>query len=72
MSSVMFYAKTLHQPWLEATDLAASHGHEQPSHPPSPLGVAHGEEMRQLVDDSIENFIEGGNQWSRLYVAVAL
>jgi len=57
----MFYAKTLYQPWLEATDLE-SHGHGQPSYPPSPLGVVHDKEMRQLVDDTIERFIRGGDQ----------
>ncbi|KAK0721561.1 hypothetical protein B0T26DRAFT_673373 [Lasiosphaeria miniovina] len=48
-NSVMFYAKT---PGLE------SHGHGQPS--TSHLGVAHDEEVRQLVDDGIENLIRGG------------
>ncbi|KAK3996216.1 hypothetical protein QBC44DRAFT_304597 [Cladorrhinum sp. PSN332] len=48
-NSVMFYQKT---PGLEP------HGHGQPS--ASHLGAAHDEEMRQLVDDGIENLIRGG------------
>ncbi|KAK3349214.1 hypothetical protein B0T25DRAFT_547458 [Lasiosphaeria hispida] len=59
-NSVMFYAKTLYQPWLEPSNLD-SHGHGQPSYPPSPMGAAHDEEMRRLVDDTIEMLIRGGD-----------
>ncbi|KAK0740967.1 hypothetical protein B0T18DRAFT_221124 [Schizothecium vesticola] len=53
-TGVMFYAKTFHQPGLEPSDLE-SHRCGQSS----PLGAAYDEEMRQLVDDSIEMLIRG-------------
>lgn len=55
-TGVMFYAKTFHQPGLEPSDLE-SHRCGQSS----PLGAAYDEEMRQLVDDSIEMLIRGGD-----------
>ncbi|KAK0721927.1 hypothetical protein B0T26DRAFT_749396 [Lasiosphaeria miniovina] len=59
-NSVMFYAKTHYQPWLKPSDLE-SHRHEQPSYTPSPLGPAHDEEMRRLVNGAIESLIRGGD-----------
>ncbi|KAK3366675.1 hypothetical protein B0T24DRAFT_366585 [Lasiosphaeria ovina] len=55
-SSVMLYAKALWQPWVEATDLEP-HEHGKPRYAPSPLGVAHDEEARQVLDDNIEKLI---------------
>ncbi|KAK3341986.1 hypothetical protein B0T25DRAFT_559748 [Lasiosphaeria hispida] len=52
--SKVFYVKTLNHPWLEATDL--SHGQPQ-----FPLDVSHHVEMRQLMDETIERFIQGGD-----------
>jgi len=52
--SRVFYVKTMNQPWLETTDL--SHGQLQFS-----LDVSHDVEMRQVVDETIERFIQGGD-----------
>ncbi|KAK3360336.1 hypothetical protein B0T25DRAFT_535405 [Lasiosphaeria hispida] len=60
-NSVMFYTKALWRPWVEATDLEP-HGHGKPWYAPSPLGVAHDEEVRQLVDDIFEKLIRGGDE----------
>lgn len=53
-TGVMFYAKTFPQPGLKPSD-TKSHRCRQTS----PLGAAYDEEMRQLVDDSIEMLIRG-------------
>ncbi|KAK3342050.1 hypothetical protein B0T25DRAFT_559861 [Lasiosphaeria hispida] len=60
-NSVMFYAKAFWRPWVEATDLEPRE-HGKPWYIPSPLGVAHDEEVRQLVDDTIEKLIRGGDE----------
>lgn len=53
-TGVMFYAKTFPKPGLKPSDIK-SHGCRQTS----PLGAASDEEMRQLVDGSIEMLIRG-------------
>ncbi|KAK3367401.1 hypothetical protein B0T24DRAFT_669684 [Lasiosphaeria ovina] len=55
-NSVMLYAKTLRQPWLEAVDLEPQ-GDGKPRYETSPLGVAHDDEVRQVMDDSIDKLI---------------
>ncbi|KAK5655315.1 hypothetical protein OQA88_5882 [Cercophora sp. LCS_1] len=55
--SVIFYAKMLPQPWMEATSLES--GEQESRFVTSPRGVAHDEEMGQVVDDTLEKFIKG-------------
>jgi len=53
--SEVIYAKNLNQPWLETIDL----GHGKSQLPPD---VSHEmAEIRQLIDESIERFIQGGD-----------
>ncbi|KAK3991461.1 hypothetical protein QBC44DRAFT_357521 [Cladorrhinum sp. PSN332] len=48
--------KKVRQPWLEVIEL------DKPGELPcSPLGAAHDIQMRQLVDDTIHRFIQGGD-----------
>ena len=53
-TGVMFYAKTFHQQGLAPSDLRSRRCGQF-----LPLGAAYDEEMRQLVDDSIEMLIRG-------------
>ncbi|KAK3358393.1 hypothetical protein B0T24DRAFT_693285 [Lasiosphaeria ovina] len=53
--SRVFYVKNLSQPWLETVDL----NYGPPESPPD--DVARDMEMRQLMDEVIERFIQGGD-----------
>ena len=55
-SSVMLYAITLRQPWLEAVDLEPQ-GDGKPRYETSPMGVAHDGEVRQVIDDNFDKLI---------------
>jgi hypothetical protein len=57
----MFYAKTLSRPWVQDNDLEPDK-QGKPWYAPSPLGVAHDEEVRQLVDDTIAKVIWGADE----------
>ena len=55
-NSVRFYARSFDQSGLKPADLKSP-----PCGQSSPLGAAHDEEMRQLVDDGIEMLIRDGD-----------